>query len=127
MKGLTKVSYGLLIMITESQQLCWMYQDWKRDDEYVYAVEYEQINGRSYIAGITKSVGRMQDYVCDDYEALEMRSVYDNCKYTLHDTTFGTVIDLMTTRARKTNRKRKSFNATEEWLKKLPLDEKVDL
>lgn len=69
----------------------------------------------------------MQDYMCDDYEASEVSSVYDNCEYTLHYTTFGTVIDLMATKARKTKRKRKSFNATEEWLKKLPLDEKVEL
>lgn len=114
-------------MITEAQQLCWMYQDYKRDDEYVYAVDYVVINGRDYVAGITKSVGRMQDYECDDYEAREMRSIYDNCKYTLHDTTFGTTIDLMTTKARKTKRTRKSFNATTAWLEKLPLDEKVEL
>lgn len=114
-------------MITKSQQLCWMYQDYKRGDEYVYAVEYEQINGRSYIAGITKSVGRMQDYMCDDYWEEEKASVYDNCEYTLHNTTFGTVIDLMATQARKTKRTRKSFNATEEWLEKLTLDEKVEL
>lgn len=114
-------------MITKAQQFCWIYQDWKRDDEYVYAVDYVVINNVDYIAGITKSVGRMQDYMCDDYEASEMRSVYDNCKYTLHDTTFGTIIDLMATKAHKTNRTRKSFTATMEWLEKLPLDEKVEL
>lgn len=114
-------------MFTKEQQLCWIYQDWKRDDEYVYAVDYVVIDNVDYIAGITKSVGRMQDYMCEDYEASEMRSVCNNCKYTVHDTTFGTVIDLMATKARKTKRTRKSFNATEEWLKKLPLDEKVEL
>lgn len=114
-------------MFTKQQKLCWIYQDYKRDDEYVYAVEYEQINGRSYIASITKSVGRMQDYMCDDYEASEMCSVCDNCEYTLHATTFGTIIDLLATKARKTKRTRRSFNATEEWLEKLPLDEKVEL
>ena len=114
-------------MFTKKQQLWWIYQDYKRDDEYVYAVDYVVIKGRNHIAGITKSVGRMQDYECDDYEACEIRSIYDNCKYTLHTTTFGAVIDLMATRARKTKRTRKSFNATEEWLEKLPLDEKVEL
>lgn len=114
-------------MITESQQLCWMYQDYKRDDEYVYAVDYVVINNVDYITGVTKSVGRMQDHECDDYEALELRSIYDNCKYTLHDTTFGTIIDLLATKAHKTKRTRKSFTATEEWLEKLPLDEKVEL
>ncbi len=114
-------------MITKQQQLCWMYQDYKRDDEYVYAVDYVVINGRDYVAGIVKSVGRMQDYECDDYEAREVRSIYDNCKYTLHTTTFGAIIDLLATKARKTKRTRKSFTATEEWLEKLPLDEKVEL
>ena len=104
-----------------------MYQDWKRDDEYVYAVDYVVIDNVDYIAGITKSVGRMQDYMCDDYEARDVRSIYDNCKYTLHDTTFGTTIDLLATKALKTKRTRRSFVATEEWLKKLPLDEKVEL
>lgn len=65
-------------MFTKEQQLCWIYQDWKRDDEYVYAVDY-------------------------------------------------VVIDLLATKARKTKRTRKSFDATEEWLKKLPLNEKVEL
>ena len=114
-------------MITKSQQLCWMYQDYKRDDEFVYAVEYEQIDGRTYIASVTKIVGSMVDYMNDDYWEEEKASVYDNCKYTLHTTTFGTIIDLMATKARKTKRTRKSFNATEEWLEKLPLDEKVEL
>lgn len=114
-------------MFTKKQQLWWIYQDYKRDDEYVYAVDYVVINGRNYIAGITKSVGRMQDYECDDYEASEVGSIYDNCKYTLHDTTFGTIIDLMATKARKTKRERKSFNATTAFLEKLPLDETVEL
>ena len=127
MKGLTKVSYGLLIMFTKEQQLWWMYQDYKRDDEYVYAVDYAVINNVDYIAGVTKSVGRMQDYECENYEAYDMRSIYDNCKYTLHVTTFGTIIDLLATKALKTKRTRRSFDATEEWLKKLPLNEKVEL
>lgn len=114
-------------MITKEQQLCWIYQDWKRDDEYVYAVDYVVVNNVDYIAGITKSVGRMQDYMYVDYEARDVRSIYDNCKYTLHDTTFGTVIDLLATKARKTKRTRKSFDATTAWLEKLPLDEKVEL
>lgn len=114
-------------MITEKQQLCWMYQDYKRDDEYVYAVEYVKINGCDYIAGITKSAGSVVDYINDDYWEEEKTYVYDDCKYTLHGTTFGTVIELLATKARKTKRTRKSFNATEEWLEKLPLNEKVEL
>lgn len=114
-------------MFTKKQKLCWIYQDWKRDDEFVYAVEYEKINGRTYIASITKSVGSVVDYINDDYWEEEKTYVYDNCKYTLHGTTFGTIIDLMATKARKTKCTRKSFTATMEWLEKLPLDEKVEL
>lgn len=105
----------------------WMYQDYKTVDEFVYAIDYEKINGREYVTAVTKRVGGLVNYMSDDYEAEQIASVYDNCKYTQHASTFGAIYDLMTTRARKTKRTRKSFNATEEWLKKLPLDETVEL
>lgn len=110
-----------------ADQFNWMYQDYKRADGFVYAIDYEKINGREYVTAVTKRVGRLVIYMSDDYEAEQIASVYDNCKYTSHASTFGAIYELMTTRARKTKRTRKSFDATEEWLKKLPLDEKVEL
>lgn len=110
-----------------AEQFNWMYQDYKTDDEYVYAIDYAKINGREYVTAITKSVGSLVDYMADDYEAEQIASVYDNCEYTAHASTFGAIYELMATKARKTKRTRKSFNATEEWLEKLPLDEKVEL
>lgn len=110
-----------------AEQFNWVYQDYKTDDEYVYAIDYAKIDWRTYITGITKSVGSMVDYMADDYEAEQIASVGNDCEYTSHAATFGAIYELMATKARKTNRTRKSFNATEEWLKKLPIDEKVEL
>lgn len=110
-----------------AEQFNWMYQDYKTADEYVYAIDYEKIDGREYVTAITKRVGLLVDYMADDYEAEQIASVYDNCKYTSHASTFGAIYELMTTRARKTKRTRKSFDATTAWLEKLPLGEKVEL
>jgi hypothetical protein len=113
-------------MIT-AEQFNWMYQDYKRDDEFVYAIDYAKIDGRTYITGITKSVGSMVDYMNDDYWAEQVAYVGNDCEWTTHSSTFGAICDLMTTRARKTKRERKSFDATTAFLEKLPLDEKVEL
>lgn len=110
-----------------ADQFNWMYQDYKTDDEFVYAIDYEKINGREYVSAITKSVGSLIDYMADDYEAEQIASVGIDCEYTSHASTFGAIYELMTTRARKTKRTRKSFDATTAWLEKLPLDEKVEL
>lgn len=110
-----------------ADQFNWMYQDYKTSDEFVYAVEYEKIDGREYVVGITKSVGHASDFMNDDYWEEQKASVYDDCMWTTHSSTFSAIFELMTTRARKTNRTRNSFDATSEWLQKLPVGERVEL
>ena len=110
-----------------AEQFNWMYQDYKTDDEFVYAIDYVKINGREYVSGITKSVGSMVDHMNDDYWDGQVKDVYDNCCWKEHNSTFTATYALMTTKACNTGRTRKSFNATTAFLEKLPLDETVEL
>lgn len=110
-----------------AEQFNWMYQDYKRDDEFVYAIDYVKIKGCEYVSGITKSVGSMIDYMNDDYWDRQVKDVYDNCCWKEHNSTFTAIYALMMTKACNTGRTRKSFNATTAFLEKLPLDETVEL
>lgn len=110
-----------------ADQFNWMYKDYKPDDDFVYAVNYEKVDGRKYVIGVTKSVGCASDFMNDDYWAGQVQDVYTDCMWTEHASTFGATFELMTTCASKTNRARKSYDATVAWLQKLPLNERVEL
>lgn len=110
-----------------AEQFNWMYQDYKTYDEFVYELRYVKIVGDTYVTSITKSVGSMVDYMNDDCWDGQVKDVYDICCWKEHNSTFSATYALMTTKAFNTGRTRKSFNATMEWLEKLPLDEKVEL
>lgn len=117
MKGLTKVSYGLRLM------------DYATTDEreYVYIIDTCFYEGGYYVAGIKKEVKR-DDLTWWDYECINWNAK-DNADgtWSRYVSEADAVDELLTAKALKTKRTRRSEDATTAWLEKLPLDEKVEL
>lgn len=117
MKGLTKVSYGLRLM------------DYATADEreYVYIIDTCFNNGDYCISAIKKEIKR-DSLTWWDYECINWNAK-DNADgtWSRYVSEAETVNELLTAKALKTMRTRRSESATTAWLEKLPLDEKVAL
>ena len=117
MKGVTKVSYGLRLM------------DYATTDEreYVYIIDTCFNNGDYCISGIKKEVKR-DSLTWWDYECINWNAK-DNADgtWSRYVSEAEAVDELLTAKALKTMRTRRSESATTAWLEKLPLDEKVAL
>lgn len=117
-----------------AEQFDWMYNMYREDDGYVYTLEFKQKVpgvgetgiGPSKIVAITKSKGDFKDFEDVDRDA-ELRAEFNNYEWTTHDDTYWAIYNMLTRAASKTKRTRKSFDATLEWLEKLPLDTRVEL
>lgn len=95
--------------------------------EYVYIIDTCFYNGDYCICGITKKV-KSDDLTWWDYECINWNAK-DNADgtWSRYVNEAETVDELLTAKALKTMRKRRSEDATTAWLEKLPLDEKVEL
>ena len=117
----------------DGMQFAWVYGDFKQfcDDEFVYKVEFlnavtnwDTMDTEDFVTAVTKMKA-------EDVDVLEMgESVRDytfNEKYEHVDMEFGAIHELMDHRANKTKRSRRDFWATQKWLQKLPVGERVEL
>lgn len=106
-------------------QFAWIYGDFKQfcDDEFVYKIEF--------LNAVTNWVTAVTKMKAEDVDVLEMgesaRDYTFNEKYEHVDMEFGAIHELMNYRASKTKRSRRDFWATQKWLQKLPVGERVEL
>lgn len=117
-------------------QFNWIYQDFKHfcDDEYVYNFQFEYVatnydtrEGYEAVTAVTKT--KKVDTGTDESEYLENPENFVDLGDVWADSEseFGAIWRMMNYRASKTNRTRNSFDATLDWLQKLPLNTRVEL
>lgn len=98
-----------------------MKQDCK-NNEFMYVVDYERVDGVLHIAGITRSVGQGLDFK-NGY--VKMPVVGDALSVPFAE--ILALNELMLFKGKKTKRTREDWDETLEWMQKLPLDTRVEL
>lgn len=95
--------------------------------EYVYIIDTCFYEGGYYVAGIKKEV-KSDGLTWWDYECINWNAK-DNADgtWSRYVSEADAVNELLTAKALKTKRTRRSEDATTAFLEKLPLDEKVEL
>lgn len=118
-----------------SEQFYWIFQDsrvWCDDDTYTYKFEFEWIakdfdtrDGYKAVIAVTKL--KTEDADIPDLDCSPEDFVDLGDTWTDYEDEFYAIFRMMNYRASKTNCTRQDFWATQKWLQKLPVGERVEL
>lgn len=116
-------------------QFHWIFQDslaWCGNDTYTYKFECEWMVtdsdawvGHKAVTAVTKL--KTEDADIPDWSCGPENFVDLGDTWTDYDSEFYAIWRMMNYRASKTNRTRQDFWATQKWLQKLPVGERVEL
>ena len=118
-----------------SEQFYWIFQNsrvWCDDDKYTYKFEFEWIakdfdtrDGYKAVTAVTKlktEDADIPDLDCNPEDFVDLGDTWTD-----YEDEFYAIFRMMNYRASKTNRTRQDFWATQKWLQKLPVGERVEL